>query len=289
MAGSYSDVPAPRIAYDRDGTLLVRRNRGSGVVTTDTAADMRTINNESGDEFTWLCGLSNVWDVCLYFTAPRDLHSMFASHRPNDSPGESPHVTDWQWSPDSTEPSSGTWTSFTYTQNAAEVVVPNYRTDITALGLTGVKAIRMVVTAPDAFINRPFRIAAWHLFGPPISTLKLWHPTSNVVLSGAHFDFGDIAAGGSYSRQFRVKNTHATRTAHAVVVTREALTDKTPSMVGATHLFSIDGGPYATSCAVGDLAPGAISDVITVQRDLPVDAQSSLGAGRYVAQAGSWS
>ena len=294
MAGSYADVPNHRLAYDRDGTIVVWWAANTpGTIITLSAASRQALNGErdvGSVVGTWGDGANNQPRVAFLFPAPIALSHYFVS---NGATGVSPF--DWtgfddavRVSTDTTNGQDGTWTSWDAAPSSSTSVTPNYRTEIQAADSTPtVKAVRFAL--PFIGTTHDASLAVIHLYGIPGDKLPIWHPTLDQRVGPAHFDYGDIAGGGNYSKTFRVKNTHATQTAHAVVVTREALTDKTPSMVGATHLFSIDAGAYATSCAVGDLAPGAISDVITVQRDIPVGAQGGLGAGRYVAQAGSWS
>jgi hypothetical protein len=290
MAGSYSDVPDHRFAWDRDGSVGFTIN-SSSVLRAMTSGEEQALNSENGNRVSTLTW-STFFDqaaVGVIFPTLSDLaaYAFFGDH---ENPGGSAQeYTDagvvFATSTDTSTGTDGTWTSQgSYTMQLPEV--PKYRTSIVPLAVSGIKAIRFSWPHPGSGSTNPRGL---HLYGTPTSTLRLWDSTLDQPVGAAAFDYGDVSPGSTPTRQFRVKNTHPTQTAHDITVTREALTDKTPSMVGSGHVFSIDGGPYATSLNIGDLAPGAVSNIVTVRHGIQGDAQAGLGAFRYVAQAASWS
>lgn len=278
MAGSYPDVPARRYAYDRDGSSGFVINTGG--LSAMSTADLQSMNDEDAATGVFVAGTNTPLTLAycgVIFPSVRDVAGYFVLAGFDGNAFWNALET----STDTSTGSDGTWTGRTLVDGGG------YRSDIQSVTWTGIKAVRLSV---HANLGGTFNWTqkSLHLYGTLYSTLRMWHPTLNQEIAAAAFDWGDIAAGTNGSRQFRVKNSHATQTAHSVVVTREALTDKTPSMV-AQRLLSYGGSTPAASVSLGDLAPGAISGVITVDRDTISSSQAALGTLRYIAQAGSWS
>lgn len=53
MAGLYDDAPAPRLAYDIDGTLGISVNITATSSTAVSGANMTAMNDEGGGGFSW--------------------------------------------------------------------------------------------------------------------------------------------------------------------------------------------------------------------------------------------
>ncbi len=115
----------------------------------------------------------------------------------------------------------------------------------------------------------------------------MWNPSTDERVGPAHFDWGDAPRSSSADKTFRIKNLSGTLTANDVSVSLNALTDTTPSVPGQ-HLISYDGGPFQAQVDIGDLGPGAISDVLTLRRVTPDNAVLSLWSFRIFAAADSW-
>ncbi len=205
------------------------------------------------------------------------------------------------WSADTTDGLDGTWTTIANNFLMYSGTVPDIRTSISPITpITGVRGIRFNMGYGVALIasatTRSASLSTIHLYGS-ISAgqnpdrLDFWHPTSDAVVTGGHFDFGDIKQGASAVKQFRVKNRSAAQTATSVSLSREVATF-TEMLTGDSNVeFSSDGSAYANTLAVGTLAPGALSSVLYVRRrvgaaetgtSVPKDA-------RIVATAASWS
>jgi hypothetical protein len=286
MAGTYADVPAHRLAWDRDGTLAYNYDVTTASTTALTAGQMQTINDEGTSEFRiQASGGAREAHLVLYFPAARDIAALLLIY----TEAASGNLLAIEWSDDSTDPGNGTWTAFTYAPAASGPTVnPAYRTAIVTESASAITALRIRAIGTDT-AGPPFDkfyVQAFHLYGGYTSDLRGWNPSSDVELTAAAFDWGDIAPGSSDTKQLRIKNIGALD-ANNVVVTREVLTDKTPS-VPPQYLLSVGGGTPATSVNLGDLASGAISAVITVHRTTSGSAQSGLAAPRLVAQAGTW-
>lgn len=165
--------------------------------------------------------------------------------------------------------------------------VPSYRASITPYTLTGVKGIRLGFSSGTFTCS----VRGWHIYGTittgiDLDRLELWHPTLDERVSGAYFDWGDAQRTTNATKTFRVKNLSPTLTANSIDITFQTLTDSTPTYV-SMHTFS-DGGAYAGTINIGNLAPGATSGIITIRRDFPANAPLGLWAGRINTTAGSW-
>ncbi len=172
-----------------------------------------------------------------------------------------------QWSPNSTTGLDGTWTTI---GNPSWIGwSETWRSAITMLALTGVKAIRWTMRQTTGS-NQGGYAQAFHIYGtiPPDQTpnrLTLWHPTLDQELSGAGLDFGNVARSTVPVKQFRVKNLSPTLTANNIVLTTEALTDTTPTVLSVLKFNINDGSGYSASKNIGALTPGSISNVCTLQ------------------------
>lgn len=297
MAGNYPDVPDHRMAIDRDGTTLSRIDHNASTVTA--LGGLATMNAEHGNGVTIYSANSGNFSGLLIFPELRDIKGVYHGVMTSSNGGT---VTNqgFQWSPNTTNGLDGTWTSlgaFPYVwqngnqgTNQIETDKQWFRENITPYNLTGVKAVRWRMNFGTGG-GMQFRIRG-HLYGQPTAgqapnRLRFWHPTLDQEIPGAYFDFGDVARNTVLDKTFRVKNPSATLTAYSVSLTREALTDTSPTNVSA-YQFSSDGVTFSDSLNLGDLAPSAISPVVYVRRTTPASAVLALWNVRFVASAASY-
>jgi len=283
MAGNYADVPSWRMAYDRDGTQGFKMN--SGVLTQLTNANLITINNEADDYINIGISQNQAGYLILLFPEKRDLDGYWITGSDRDN-----FSAQVQTSTNTTNGSDGTWTNLGGTYSVVEAVVPNYRLHAQSATALGIRGVRI---SAGAGLGTGFNPAAVHLYGEisagqSIDRLALWHPTLDERITPAYFDWGNVPRNTSASRTFRVKNLAAAKTANTVRVAMESLTDGSPS-VPAQHTLSIGGGSYLPQQTIATLAPGALSDVLTLRRITPANAQLSLSAFRVFAEAATWS
>lgn len=287
MAGFYSDAPAPRMAYDIDGTVM-SIVYPSGSIVVRSAAERRNMNDEVFDQ-PELVGKNTAY-LTFIFPQFRDIthYSLWGGNLG----GSNGRITT---STDTTNGYDGTWTDHGLYAlvNANKAAL---REEIKALTLSGIKAIRFGVTGNlNGGSQRPGLV---HLYGGIAAgqtpdRLRMWHPTldepldDNTSTDGAHLDWADIAQGTTADKQFRIKNNSATLTANSIVVSTEVLTDTSPALGG--QITYSDGGPFASTVTIPSLAPGALSPVLTVRRSTDVAANLGLWWLRTFAEAGSWS
>jgi hypothetical protein len=273
----YPVPPDHRIAYDRNGTVaFVADENFTGIIGQLTLADLQAMNNESSDQPA-LHGASSYWRGYIFlFPQAYDISGAVAwvSYAYSASL--------FQVSTDTTNGIDGTWTNIT--KFAVSGDVSFLRTHITAEASNGIIGLRFAVHSGSGA-----SLYAFHLYGTPSTpnNLKLWDAALDQRVGPALFDFGDVPQSSTHTKIFRVKNLNATQTAYSVALSVETLTDATPSFA-AEHTLSTDGTTFTPTVNVGDLAPGAISDTVTLQQALPANAALSLWWARVNADADHW-
>lgn len=293
MAGFYSDVPGPKIAYDVDGTVGFRVDSGSQ--STLSAGELQNLNDESA---LTVVPNSNIPEAApsylgLIFPDLRDIVGWFmatkwASNRPTKNLQTSTNTTngtDGTW----TTRVAGTLTQF-FSDNGVQMV-DEWRTGIQTVSWSGIKAVRWDMSntgSPGALQVASFHIYGSLATGETPNRLRLWHPTLDQELGAADLDFGDVPRVTAPVKTFRVKNNSSSLTANSIVVSREVLFDPSPALLGALTIDNAGSG-YGTSQNIGTLAPGAISGLISLKLDLDNTARLGLGRQRIKAVAGSWS
>lgn len=288
MAGNYPDVPGHRMAYDRDGTVAVQISP-EAAITTLSVAQLQAMNDEDSDSYTLNPGGNNrTWHLVFIFPELRDVVGYYAMAI--GDAGQHPYAASLAWSANTTNGLDGTWTSLpNWTLDTTEART-RFRTEIKPLAVTGAKAVRFV-HGNSLGSARYFRY--FHLYGGPSTgenphRLRVWHPTLDQEIGGAYLDWADIPRSSSGDRQFRIKNNSPDLTANTVTVSVGAPSDTTPS-VSSQHLFEKASAPgFASSVVLPSLAPGAVSEIITLRRNQPADAILGLWWARLAAVAATW-
>lgn len=282
MAGFYSDVPAPRMAYDNDGTQVYHSNLVAAP-TQVTGAALTSFNDETSGT-----GVATSNWVILIFPQLRNVSGIL--FRQGSVGGATCTV---QYSADTTNGNDGIWTTASAALPMAFTGGTEHRTGIASVSITNTKAIRL----HSNNIGGDNNIYNLHVYGniavgETPDRLRPWHPTldepldDNNASDGAWLDWGDVTRGTSADKTFRIKNNSASLTANNISMTTQVLTDTAPT-IGPQITYS-DGGAFATSINIASLAPGAISSVVTVRRTTPINAVLSVWAWRTNIDAGSW-
>lgn len=292
MAGNYPDVPGPRMAYHLDGTVGFLTSSPWGSPPTQlTPQQMLALNNESTSSALGTYGPNQSRGIGLIFPELRDLSGIIMIDSVSGpSGGGTPGAL--EWSPNSTNGIDGDWT--TITSNYPRLAPPSkvgMRTQIMALDVTGAKAIRYRGQAAGG--SNQITTVGLHVYGrisagQTPDRLRLWHPTLDEEVSGAYFDWGDVARGSSATINFRVKNNSATLAAVGITVGVEHPTDASPSLTDQIRLSTASSPTVEGQKNLGDLNPGEISEIVTLHRDLDPAAQLSLWWSLITAEATSW-
>lgn len=286
MAGSYPDAPAPRMAYDIDGTVSVRAQVSTGTILENISqGQLQVINNENSDAVTVSFFGQGLVSFVFMFPQLRDIVGykyQYAGMPPSDI----------ETSVNTTNGVDGTWVSqggvSSQTYN-----VPPMRT-ITAVSWSGVKAVKFRASNSGSTTSD---ITSLHIYGRIASLqtpdrLRMWHPTldepldDNTAADGAHLDWAEVTRSTTADKTFRIKNNSATLTANSIALTTSVLTNASPA-IGPQITYS-DGGAFATTINIGNLAPDTISGLLTVRRTTASNAALSLWWWRTIAEAGSW-
>lgn len=289
MVGLYPDLPGPRLAYDRDGTALVKLDGSNANPIMLANSNLITMNNESGDYYQMDYNSA----IAFVFPTLRDITKLMIAEAQSGyrNPG-------LQKSTNTTNGSDGTWNnvgsgalSAVYSGDPNIMLRTQSFQDL-GTDCLGVKAIRFLGAGFLGVGAGPAMIA---LLGKPTNVsdrLDLWHPTLDQPLYNypAHFDWGDVPRGSAaQTKTFRVKNRSSTLTASSITVGMEAKTDSAAPTVISQMELKYAGGAYGSSAAISSIGPGAISDLVTVR--LTPSASATMGAWmqRYFAEAGVWS
>lgn len=280
MAGSYPDPPGRRIEYDRDGSGCVFFN-GVSLVSL-TGPQMVLLNNEN-DDISVVNLVAVTHFVAVVFPTPMTIAGLYKADGARGSI--------FEVSTNTTTGLDGVWVAAGVSGQNVAPVIDAYRTTIltTGMPIANVTGVRIRSTASGSSQTRAFHIYG-HRTAAVGNWLTLWHPTLNQALSTtpAAYDLGDDARGsGPDLLSFRVKNCSAGLTAQTITVSREALTDGAPTTVSLLQL-RYNGGAYGNTAAVGNLAPGAISDIVDAKLDVTVLAPVGVWAPRVIAAAAAW-
>lgn len=288
MAGNYMNAPSDRVAYDRDGSLMVAI-LGDGTILNQAATAMRAVNAEGGSGWAMP---SNTGKVAIVFPIPMDLAAVFIYWTSLSN-------INVHTSKDTTNGVDGTWTAQMTGVPPASALAPNYRmlaeleVFAPSASLTAVRGVRFEMTNnPSSGLSNNI-LRAFHVYGVPSATatddrLVFWHPTSDVKMPTTHLDWGDVPRGTSEDRSFRIKNLSTNRIALGTVLFFEGLVSASPPPVGMFLLSDNAGSTFQTTLDLPDLDPGEISDVLVVRRNIPTNALVSVWTVRLVADVTTW-
>lgn len=286
MAGNYMDAPNDRLAWDRDGSILTYITP-SGEVYAQPSSTRRAVNAETETSAQFPISTAQ---VAVVFPIPTDCSAVFIA--------TADPVTDGVLysSKDTTNGLDGTWTLQTYSPVVTQVVVkPYYRVSNRLVRLlpnstsSDLRGIRFQKSAG----NLTNGLRALHIYGQPSpgatkDRLALWRPDTDAKLPPTWFDWGNVPRSTSADRQFRVKNLSSDLIAGDIDVYVEALTPGDPG-VDNMHTISDNGGAtFLSSLVLPDLAPGEISDVLTLRRVVPENALVSTWSARIAADVNEW-
>lgn len=283
MAGSYTDPPSWRIAYDEDGTQGFKVT-DAGVITDLPNSDLVKLNNDvMGSDGP--VGVSDIEAICLIFPCLMDIDAAFITG--DNFGGTNLRPSAIKTSVNTTNGVDGTWVTQSVgaaVTNTGKIAI---RENIVSGTWGGIRAVKFYGTGGFA---QQFHTA--HLYGEPtagqaLDRLVLWHPTLNQRVGAAYFDWGNTPRGSSADKLFRVKNISPTLTATAPRISLETLDDGSPSVPGY-HTLS-KGAGFASQQNLANIAPGAISaETCTLRRTTPSNAQLGLWDLRIQAEATTW-
>lgn len=294
---TYAVAPGTRCAYDIDGSIVVCEQPGYvAPYTLPTAAatginGLKLGNINSGNNWTRDI---RVGRITVVFPEPRNLRGLYVRHFWKYPEGGTFKVLT---SADTTDGQGGTWTEQgTYLSGWLGVGVEadaGYRT-VLPFTVDGIRAVRLdAAPSGPRTDNDPTSInMLLHVYAdtPAASSgdrLQPWHPTLDQPIAAGDLDVGSVSRGSTVDRTFRVKNTSATLTATGVSLAPEVLHDSTPPAADMLTL-SADGVAFSSPLALPDLAPGALTSVLTARLAVSPTSTIEPHAPRLVPTVTAW-
>lgn len=286
----YAALPDRRMPYDNDGTVVAygtQSNSGAAVVfglglsVYFAQADLAELNDgdyadlPAGNAQTQIAdgggaGGGRQRPLWAFFPEQREVTAQYLGWQyDTTTPGSG--VGTMQGSNDTTNGVDGTWETATYPAGGGSsgASLDGWRVYIKAISFTGGKrTIRLCLDwlVVGGFGSTTTWLKAWHLYGEkvagqtPHDLVYIDHDTTPGAEYTAPEDFGDRPLGTSVVRQFRVKNTSATRTAANINIQCND-SDFTISTSAA--------GPWVVTINIASLGPGAESATMYIRNTTP--------------------
>jgi hypothetical protein len=279
--------PIPRIAWNKDGTQMFYNATAATPTqlaqgTMDAAASMYGGGIYNHGRYV---GAYMGW----YFPAPVDIKYWFARTGGSSPSGSSSGVL--EVSTDSTNFNDGTWVGMAGSTSRGSGPPASLQSinNVIAGNHNGIKACRLYYYGgTSSAANNVFQ--NMHIYGnysaPSLGGLRIWHPTEDREMTGVDFYYGDVLRSSSSDILFRVKNTSA-KTANGVTIGHAVEYDGSPTF-STQFLFSTNGTTFNATAGIGNLAPGAVSNIMTVRRTFVSNAALGLYETRIYANASVW-
>lgn len=281
MAGSYTDSPSRRFAWDADGTVaLLTADMGGETATLGTApnnpyAAMTTGEREGLNSGEYAVQVSTDTQdhrrMALVFPEPREIDGIYVSCI-NRNPGSNFKVG---YSLSTTNGIDGSWTDLSVTADY-DPASDAWRDDFTSKAVASVEGLQLVLGG-NTFADVNYMHC--HLYGTispgetPDRIVFLDTEAADAVFTKP-IDYGDTPRGQTQTRTIKVKNNSAGSTIETVQVTAEDVYLD----AGGFYTFSDDGVSYQATLPLGDLGPGA-EETVYVKQSIPDDATVGLQTG----------
>lgn len=274
------------IPYHIDGSN-VYADATTGSPTLLDATNRGHLTKQYGDTTVIGSAVNTTRYLGIQFAAPVDIKMWHAEWAGTASGSTQPSLGALEWSTTTTNFQDGTWTAYSGTgqQNVGQTSFLQTNNDVSGSGVTGVTHVRLRVSGGT---TQTANLRTLLLYGNYTSGfgLELWHPTLDQRLTQPNLYYGDVPRSTSGDLTFRVKNSSPTLTANSITVQPLGSYETTPT--NASQFTLSNGGAYASSVNIGNLAPGAISSVVTLRRSTLSNAVTGVWAVRVRATAGSW-
>ena len=268
----YTPLPDHRMPYDNDGTLVYQTIQGNLPGAVESQATLIEWNDSDFVAAGSSLDNGSAWRTFLFFPEQREITAIYGEAEERNGPRV---ITSLQGSNDTANGLDGTWE----TASMPAGVPPTgftpadvWRTGIKAVSFTGPKQ-SLRVNWSNTTGGTSGQIVVLHLYGEAAAgamahdLVYINHDDTPGVAFTAPEDFGDQPLGTSVVRQFRIKNTSATKTATNINIQCND-SDFTISDNAA--------GPWVVTLNLASLAPGAESPTYYVRCTTPAPG-SALG------------
>ena len=259
----YAALPDRRMAYDNDGTIVYIGQAGDGAVTELTSGQKIELNdNDQTVAISRAKGAANPDQHRLYFFFPeqREITGLWAQAYPSGT-GGSISGLNLTGSNDTGNGENGTWETASFPGGVPNAIgssktFDEWRTGIKAVSFTGPK--KNIRLSFNGSTNNALTVnwVTAQIYGEAAAgamthdLVYIDHDTTPGVEFATPEDFGDLPLGTTEIRQFRIKNTSATRTATGINIQCND-----PNFVIAEDAA----GPWVVTINIASLAPGAES------------------------------
>jgi hypothetical protein len=266
----YTALPDMRIPYDNDGTVVGQGGSGgSGTVTgiQSWPSGSVLLGWQGGGWGTGggLTGNNSVYNFVTWFFFPerREVTGYVAYEVRGGSDANSDY---WQGSNDSTNGLDGTWETCSLPGGvSAPGTAYDWRAAIKPISFTGGKQVVRLVESGTTNGNQQVQLSMCHIYGEKIAgqtpddIIYINHDDTPGVEFTAAEDFGDQPLGTTVTRQFRVKNTSATKTANTINI----------QCNDSEFIISEDNVNWVVTINIASLAAGAESSTMYVRCTTP--------------------
>lgn len=277
----YTAVPDMRMPIDADGTVCYYRVQGSsaaatfpnGPTTLISQANLLELQDLDNTGVSGMSGYENAnpanstLAVWAFFPESREVTAHFSCE--TTSVPYSPAET-LQGSSDSTNGTDGTWETASFPSGIAHTNYnfDNWRASIKPVSFTGPK--RVVRDGVGSNVGGA-TLSMWHWYGEkaagqtPDDVIFINHDDTPGVEFTAVEDFGDQPLGTTVVRQFRLKNTSATKTANTVNIQCNdgyfALSEDNVNWVATINITSLSAGAESSTLYVRCTTPAPPSTI----------------------------
>lgn len=285
----YPALPDRARPYHVDGTVVKAVTVAAGVIKTFNAADMLELNDE---DFTAIA-VSGVQDrdvyIVLFFPSAFEATAVFAMATQENTVRVAP--TSIEGSNDTSNGVDGSWTAGTsYVPNSNTDDFDSWRKSIATVAFSGVDYLTYRIKFDPSAALEIDELNIAHLYGAPTAAptaqadlpILFLDPDDSDNEFGLPHDFGDVKAGETEQKTFKVKNNHGSLTANNVQLD---VTDPDDII----RFSTTSGGPWVITLAMGNIAPGASSATHYIKSEPPAP-PTDLKPARAVIEAtvGSW-
>jgi hypothetical protein len=266
----YPALPDRRMPWDIDGTIAYTGDIGSGAYRVLSSGAMVELNDDDhiaiSGHGTPAGGTSSLGYIWLFFPEQREVTGYYFRCGVTSSLTGAP-----QGSNDTTNGLDGTWETASIPQGApAQVNDFSWRDGIKAISFTGPKKnIRHSYSGGSS--NTTGHPAIAHYYGEAAAGQMahdlefINHDDTPGVAFTAPEDFGDQPLGTTVVRQFRIKNTSATRTA----------TNLNIQLNDAEFVIAENpAGPWVVTINLASLGPGAESPTYYIRLTTPAPGEN---------------
>ena len=277
--------------YDNDGTRVGYVNAAytpgsggylsQGILQEQQDEDTTAVANPSNID----SGSATMWH---FFPERREITACFTSFTGVGPVGMGSVLTMWG-SDDSTNGLDGTWETASFPSGSPLQdfsQVDTWRSSIKPISFTGGKrTLRSQVATGEIGGTNNWQWSIFHLHGEkvagqtPDDLIYIDHDTTPGVEYAAPEDFGDRPLATTLTRQFRIKNVSATKTANTINL----------QCNDADFAISTDSSTWVTTINIASLAAGAESATMYIRNTTPA-VGSLLGPrfARIVTTVASW-